>query len=416
MGDSRWLFWICLSRLGFALINTAYAAQIPALRVLWDMSASQAGLVQSAWHGGYIVSLVAASALAGRWGTKRTFLAMGYAACVGTLLFALWATSFSSAFALYGLAGLCAGGSYIPGLALIAERFPPAGRGRAMGFYIAAASLGYALGLVGSSLAAGLAGPRAGFLVAAMATVAGQAVALLSLHGTPNVIAGTTAVSSLDSLRWLWSNKPARLVILMYGFHAWELLGMWAWLPAFLSAAMLKHPAPAVLLAASGTSLAALTHLSSMAGSMAGGALSDVYGRSRVILCLSLISLSCSLLFGWLMAVPVWLLIGVAILFNCAAIGDSAIFTAALTEVVPPRHLGTAYSIRSVVGYGMGALSPWLMGVVLDLTGNYTGITSDTGWGWAWTALGLVGLVGPLLTVRLQSLQKKVLPEGVPEG
>ena len=62
--DSRWLLRLCLARLGFSLINTVYAALIPLLQPAWGMSASQAGAVQSAWHGGYIVSLVAASFLA----------------------------------------------------------------------------------------------------------------------------------------------------------------------------------------------------------------------------------------------------------------------------------------------------------------------------------------------------------------
>ena len=65
MNDGRWLLQLCLSRMGFAVINTAYAALIPLLRPAWGMSASQAGSVQSAWHTGYIVSLVVAS-LAGR--------------------------------------------------------------------------------------------------------------------------------------------------------------------------------------------------------------------------------------------------------------------------------------------------------------------------------------------------------------
>jgi MFS family permease len=139
MQDTRWLLLLCTSRLGFALINTVYAALIPMLRPAWSMSASQAGAVQSAWHAGYIVSLVAASLLAGRFGARNTFLGMGWAACASAFVFAFGAQDFLSAFLLYGFAGLCAGGSYVPGLTLIAERFPSASRGRAMGAFIAAA-------------------------------------------------------------------------------------------------------------------------------------------------------------------------------------------------------------------------------------------------------------------------------------
>ncbi|HJV93220.1 MAG TPA: MFS transporter [Azonexus sp.] len=405
MNDGRWLLLLCLSRMGFAVINTVYAALIPVLRPAWGMSAAQAGSVQSAWHGGYIVSLVVASLLAGRFGAKRTFLGMGYAACATALLFALGAHDFESAFLLYGLAGLCAGGSYVPGLTLIAERFRSASRGRAMGAYIAAASLGYALGLPG---AAGLAlhiagwGITAGFLLAAVAALLGLAVATWTLRTSANVqipAADRGPVASWASLCWLWRNRPARFVILGYTFHAWELLGMWAWLPAFLSVAASQQGDASWLGsgALAGAALAALTHLVSMVGSLAGGVWSDRWGRSRVILALSLLSIACSLLFGWLLPAPLWILVVLAALFNFSAVGDSAIYSAALTERVPQQHLATAYALRSILGFGMGALSPWLFGLLLDLPGNAPVVS----WGLAWTGLGLVALVGPYLSWRL---------------
>ncbi len=397
MTDGRWLLGLCLSRMGFGLINTAYAALIPMLRPAWNMSASEAGSVQSAWHTGYIVSLVAASLLAGRYGARRSFIGMGYAACATALLFALGAQDFTSAFWLYGLAGLCAGGSYVPGLTLVAERFPPAVRGRAMGAYIAAASLGYALGLLGSSSLAALGGPRAGFLLAAGGALVGQLTAIACLRRTPNVVVAPDrrgALATLASLRYLWRHKPARYVILAYSFHAWELLALWAWLPAFLSAAVARHGE--VSLVAAGASLAALTHLVSMAGSLLGGRWSDRWGRTEVILALSVASLCCSLFFGWLLAAPLWCLVLVAVFFNLTAIGDSAIFSAALTEVVEAQHLAAAYSLRSVLGFGMGALSPWLFGVVLDRVAP-----PEEAWGWAWTLLAVVAAVGPLMSWRL---------------
>lgn len=411
MTDKRWLILLCLSRMGFALISTAYSALIPTLQHDWHMSASQAGLVQSAWHAAYIFSLVVASLLYGRYGAKRTFLGMSYLACATAFLFAVGATGFTSAFCLYGLAGLCAGGSYVPGLTLIAERFSPATRGRAMGAsmgaYIAAASLGYAIGLIGTSALAGVFGTRAGFLLAASGSLFGWALAIAALRKTDNLVASGTRGASWRSLVWLWRHKPSRYIILAYAIHAWELLGMWAWLPAFLSYAVASQRTGTSLLPlATGASLAALTHLVSTAGSLGGGRLSDHWGRTRVILLMSICSVVCSLIFGWLLAAPLWLLVGVAVFYNVTAIGDSAIFSAALSEVVPARHLATAYALRSIMGFGLGALSPWLFGCVLDAFSGATGNPTNTAWGVAWSALGLGALAGPLLTMRLQRLAK----------
>lgn len=416
MTDTRWLLQMCLARMGFALINISCPALIPVLRPAWQMTAAQAGLVQSAWHAGYIVSLVVASQLSGRFGARRTFLGMGGAAGVSALIFALGAADFLSALALYGLAGLCAGGSYLPGLSLIAERFPPARRGRAMGAYIAAASLGYALGLPATVwLATGLGSIHitAGLLLGACGAIGGLAVAIPTLRDSENVVVPAAArrpLLSIASLRWLWRNKPARWTILAYGFHAWELLGMWAWLPAYLSA-VAEHRGAADMLAGSafaGAVLAAFSHLVSTAGSLAGGIWSDRWSRQRVILALSLASIACSLLFGWLYLAPLWLLAAVALVYNFAAIGDSAIHTAALTEVVPPRHLPAAYSVRSVLGFGMGAISPWLFGVVQDSQGE----SPELGWGAAWSLLGLVALGGPLATWQLRKFSGDQRPAG----
>lgn len=407
MNERRWLSLFCLSRVCFALINTAYAALIPTLRDDWSMSASEAGLVQSAWHGGYIVSLVLASQLSGRYGARRTFVGMSYAACASTFLFAFAAHDFPSAFIFYGLAGVCAGGSYVPGLTLIAEQVAPTARGRAMGWYIAAASFGYALSLIGTSALAALYSPQTGFLLAAWGSALGVLLSAYVLRQTPNIIAAHRYMPILRSLLWLWRHRPARYVILAYTFHAWELLGMWAWLPSFLAYAMAKGAVAGSLPAwqlAGGALLAALSHLVSMAGSLCGGSWSDRWGRTQVILALSLGSIACSLVFGWLLAAPLWCLVLVALLFNFLAVGDSAIYSAALTELVPMRQQAAAYALRSVLGFGMGALSPWLIGVLLDVLARPDGTASDGGWQLAWSVLALVALLGPLMSWRLQQL------------
>lgn len=408
LSDARWLLLFCLSRLGFAMIGTAVAALLPLLRPAWNMSASQAGAVQSAWHIAYIVSLVGASQLSGRYGAKRTYLGMGIAASLSAILFALGAHDYRSACLLYGLAGLCAGGSYVPGLALIAERFPAEKRGRAMGAYIAAASLGYAAGLVGTSMLATRA-PGSGFvlpfLLAALGSLSGWLLAVYTLRGTANLCHVATARASWlpwASIRWLLRHPPARLAILAYAVHAWELLGMWAWLPAYLTAALGTPQGSSAPLLAAGATLAALTHLLSCAGSLAGGSWSDRQGRRRVIFCMSLGSAICALLFGWLFTAPLWLLLAVAVLFNVTAIGDSAIHSALLTEVVPAQHLAAAYSLRSILGFGMGALSPWLFGHLLDAAAQ----TPPLAWGLAWSMLGTVALLGPWLTWRGQLLNR----------
>lgn len=405
MSDRRWLAWLCLSRMSFGFIFMAYSGALPVLMQDWEMSAGEAGLIHSGWQIGYLLSLFAAGFLSDHIGAKRTFLTTGFVACTAAWIFAIFANGFLSGLVLFCLAGLCSGGSYTPGLALIAERFSPERRGSAMGWYLAASSLGYALSLVIGSQVIALLGWRAGFFAAASGPVFGALIAGYVLRGTRNIVAQRHATGhALDRLKAVWRNGPAMLAIWSYAFHAWELLGLWAWLPAYLTAATTNDygAAGAVSL---GLLLSGLSFATNTIGSIFAGKLSDRLGRTTVMLFMTLTSLACSFLFGWLATAPLWLVTAVAVVYNLAALGDSPVYSSALAELVPPPLLGVAYSLRSALGFGLGAVSPFVFGVVLDFFTHMTGERSTIAWGMAWATLGFGALAGPFVILQLRKLE-----------
>jgi MFS family permease len=105
-----------------------------------------------------------------------------------------------------------------------------------------------------------------------------------------------------------------------------------------------------------------------------------------------------------MLGAALWLITLLAIVYNLTAIGDSSVFSTVLSETVPPSQIGFAFSIRSVVGFGMGAISPWVFGVVLDWASFGTGAPDRQAWGLAWCSIGIGGLLGPLLTWRLHKI------------
>lgn len=410
--DASWLGWLCCSRISFALMFTAYAAAIPLLKPEWGMSASEAGLIQSAWHAGYLVSLFTIGFLADRYGAKRLFLISSIAASASAMIFALFADNFLSALILYGLTGLFSGGSYTPGLTLISERFASGRRGRAMGFYLAAASCGYALALVLTGLLAPHIGWRGAFIVNASGPLLGTLLALYALRATPNLIhpvpAGQPAANPIPVVL---KNKPAMLVTWAYTFHSWEMLGMKAWMPAFLAAAAYVSGSNATQAASLGAGLTAIAYIGSMTGSIVGGALSDRMGRTWTMLVLSCASITCSLSLGWLIGLPLWLLVAIAAFYSFAAVGDSSVYSTAVTELVPPRYIGAAYSVRSVLGFGAGAFSPWIFGLVLDAA-QASQASPMWAWGLAWCSIGAGALLGPLATLRLRRMPESMQMAG----
>jgi len=186
-----------------------------------------------------------------------------------------------------------------------------------------------------------------------------------------------------------------------YTFHNWELLGLWAWLPAFLTAALLAHG-----MRAEGALLfASLTYVANIAGSIIGGTMADRWGRTQTILLWSSVSLVLSFSIGWLVSAPIALIVALACLHNFSAIADSSTHSTVLAESVPAHYLGVAYAIRSVVGFGAGVVSPVVFGWALDFAGGGRTTSDPLAWALAWSMLGLGAVFGPLATLRLKRLR-----------
>lgn len=403
-----WLLEFCAARAAFATMFTAWSAVLPLLRTDWALSASQAGMVQSAYHVGFLTSLFAVGFLSDRFGARRIYLLTSVAAVISGLLFAVFSDGFVSALLLYGLTGLCSGGSYTPGLAIVAQRMRER-QGRALGYYLAAASLGYAIGLLIASAMIPLAGWRGAFIVTACCPMLGMVLGYRALRGVPNIVHPVPdGHSTRRSLLEVMRNKPAMLSIWGYTFHAWELLGMWAWLPAFLAAAAVAGGAGGMQAVSLGATLSALTYLAAVVGSVLGGSLSDRLGRTSVTLMMALASLVCSFSFGWMIGLPMFVLVAVAVFYNVTAVADSSIHSTTLTELSDPRYLGAAYSLRSALGFGAGAIAPWVFGLMLDWGRAGDGLPEHMVWGLAWSTLGLGGLLGPVVIWRLRRLPQAV--------
>ncbi|MCK5552245.1 MAG: MFS transporter, partial [Deltaproteobacteria bacterium] len=165
MTSDLWLLGICSSRVFTYLVFMTYAAALSVLQREWGMSAAAAGSVSSGLQIGYAISLVIFSELADRIGAKRVFLFSNVSSAIVSLLFAFFARGYYSGLILYTLIGISLGGTYTPGLMMIADRYPSRGRGKAVGFFIASTSLSYAvsLGISGAALPWG--GYRSSFLL-----------------------------------------------------------------------------------------------------------------------------------------------------------------------------------------------------------------------------------------------------------
>jgi MFS family permease len=324
----------------------------------------------------------------------------GVLASAAACAFALFSRGYVSALVLYGLAGLCSGGSYTPGLALIYQHTEAGSRGRAMGLFLAASSLGYAVALVGLALLSAVVSWRAGLLFPAGGAVLGAVLGWLSLRGLRDAAPdGAASGGPWRAIRETLRDPTAMACNWAYTFHSWELFVIWGWLPSYLAAA-----GSGAAGGSWGIAVAGLAHVLGALGTVVGGRASDRWGRARVMLLLTCLSLTGSFLFGWLSAWPLWLLAAAAALYNLCAIADSPVYSTALAEVVPLHRLGTAYSVRSVMGFAAGAISPVVFGAALDLGRVQFGPDSGGAWVLAWSTGGLGALLGPPMILRFERL------------
>lgn len=399
--DTLWLAGLCAARVGASMMSMAYPAVLPIVQLEWGLSATAAGSISSAVQLGTAFSLTVLSALADRVGARQVFLWAGFAAAAVSLLLPVLAQGYLSALALFFTLAVSVAGTYTPGLILLADRFPVERRGWAIGWFLASSSVGYALALALGGLMVTLAGWRAALFTLALGPVMCATLAIPILRGTTQRLA-------VAPTRWsfgdeLLRNRAAQLMIAGYTFHSWELLGMWAWTPAFLTAVLAAHGLGLSRSAGIGANLTALFHVMGIVASSVGGWLSDRWGRTAVIIGMMAVSTACSFTFGWLLAAPLTLVVLVGLIYGFSALGDSPVYSTGITEVVESRHLGSVLAVRSLVGFGAGAVAAVTFGAVLDFTG---GRASPTGgiWGWAFAVLGIGGFLGICSMLWLRAL------------
>ena len=107
---------------------------------------------------------------------------------------------------------------------------------------------------------------------------------------------------------------------------------------------------------------------------------------------------------------PFGVIVTLGVVYNFTSLGDSPVLSAGMTEVVTPSFLGAAFGLRSLLGFGAGAISPVIFGAILDWTNSQgAGQTYYANWGWAFVSLGVPGFTAIWAAQKLKGFRH--LPE-----
>ena len=376
-----------LSMTGFA----AYTTLLPSLQREWSLSNSEAGLISGIYFAGYVAATPILTSLTDRVDSRRVYLAACLTSSLAAAGFALYADGLLTALIFQFFIGAGLGGSYMPGLKMLADQLEGPAQSRSVGFYTASFGIGSSLsificGLIGAAwgwqwaFAYGAAGP----------VMAALLVNLVLPRGRTRAV-GQPAPALLD-FRPVLRNRKTLPYIAGYTAHNYELFGHRSWMVAFLVFTASLQPADAPMLIGAAT-LAATINMLGPVMSVSGNELAIRFGRTRVIFTFMTASGLVACVLGYAAALP-WLLVFVIMCVHYGLmLGDSAALTSGVIATAHPDERGQTMAIYSFLGFSSAFLAPLVFGVVLDLGG---GNRSLTAWGLAFASIGIFGVLAPV--------------------
>jgi MFS family permease len=396
-GSSDLQAWRVLTILSASIVLSmttwfSATAVIPELSREWGLSGSEAAWLTNAVQIGFVVGALGASLLnLPDVMPARTLMTMAAALAALSNEVLLIAPSASTAIVARFLTGVALAGVYPPALKLISTWFVR-GRGLALGCVIGALTIGSAFPHLLKAITTTL---DWRLVVVATSTMTLIVAILMAMFAEEGPHAGRRAVFDPRQIGVVLLNRPAALANIGYFGHMWELYAMWGWFLSFAIAYKTANPETAI----SASMIAFIVIASGALGCVLGGILADRLGRTATTAWMMAISGACSIIIGQTFDAPIWIMLAVAIVWGVTVIGDSAQFSAMITEIVDPTLTGTALALQLGLGFALTVFA-------------LSAVPAFAAWlgGWQWAFLILAP--GPMIGVTaMLALRRR--PEAV---
>ncbi|QPM90407.1 hypothetical protein PSAL_016450 [Pseudooceanicola algae] len=387
--------WRALALIGLGVIGVmstwfSATAIAPDLAALWSLGATQSAWLTIAVQLGFVAGAIAASLLnLPDIVPLPRLIAISAALAALANLALLIVPGPGIAIALRFVTGIALAGVYPPAMKLMATWFVK-GRGLALGLLLAGLCFGSSLPHLVRAMTFGL-----DWKLVVIATSAAGFVSALVFAGAlregPHGFA--RAVFNPRQTFAILRNRPVMLANIGYFGHMWELYAAWAWLLAYGAAA--RSAGLTSFPFATPEMLAFVAIAMGAPGSLIAGWMSDRIGRCYTTIALMALSAGCAALIGTAFAGPPWLLAAIALLWGMTVLGDSAQFSAAVSELAPPDLAGTALTLQTGVGFALTIPAIQLVPVIAEWMGS---------WQWAFLLLVPGPLIGIWAMARLRRM------------
>lgn len=335
-----------------------------------DFDKSAAGFVASAALVATAVGGLFFGYLADRFGRTRSmvFSIVGYSA--GTLLCG-FSVSLSMLLVFRVLVGVCLGGEWSAGAALVTETWPEKHRGKVMAWVQSAFGVGYALAALIAAIVLPIAGWRGVFFVGILPALS----ALWIRRHTPEPklwVERRERVSLGATIRTLLTEHP-RAFIVSFAFTSFAMLGYWGlftWIPTYLSTPVSDGGLGMDLV--DSTTWIVLMQTGAVLGFISFGYVADLVGRKRAFI--SYFVLAAVLVPVFVSISQSALLLVVGIVVSLFGTGFYSGFGPAFAELFPTHIRGTAQGVIYNGARAVSAAGPATIGVVADHIGTSAGL------------------------------------------
>jgi sugar phosphate permease len=318
------------------------------------------GAFVTAFYGGYVVANVLGGVLTDRVGPRRMLVCALVPLALSTFAFG-YTTSFTQGFLLQALMGVFAGADYAACIKIISYWFPLSERGRALGLFSTAPSVGVAF--ANGLFPVFLLSADWWYLYYSLGLATGL-VALACFLGLRDAPTHAPASSNKPSLRLVLRNRTL-IVIALAGFGAnWGTWGFAFWSTALMVRGHHLSPVAAGM-------VTMIFGAAAMVSKPLFGLISDLIGgRRRLLVTIDLIAFATMLLWFGRQDTETWFLI-VAPFLGITAFVYSPLLAAMITEVAEPEIIGAATGSINAFWQLGSVIVPSVVGLAFASTDSF---------------------------------------------